>query len=185
MQKDTIPGRLFRGSCLPFASGLCELYSLRWFPRVYCTVKVSGLKCCPSARRANYQDCIRPRRCGVSLLDRSRRRGAAAPRQEQIPAPRTATRKTLARFHRGPDPMRNMPNIPKPAASVQTASTGCCADPGVSSWAVAAVVLMVTVTAAGEAPGVTEVGAIVHTEYAGTPAHGGRGLASLGLRSPR
>ncbi len=64
-----------------------------------------------------------------------------------------------------------MPNSPKPVVNVQKANTGCCVAPGTESCAVVPVVLMVTVTVDGFAPGVTEVGLRVQVENAGTPAH--------------
>lgn len=67
-------------------------------------------------------------------------------------------------------PNRNMPNNPKPGLRVHQANTGLGATPGTERSAVVPVVLMVTVTAAGSAPGVTEAGLTVQVENAGTPA---------------
>ena len=77
----------------------------------------------------------------------------------------------IARFRLGLAPTMNILNSPKPAVSVAQASMVCCTTPGTESCAVVPVVLMVTVTAAALAPGVTDAGVTVQVENAGTPAH--------------
>src|SRR5208282_4586464 len=87
---------------------------------------------------------------------------------------RTSNSKMFARFRPAPAPTTNIPNIPsrpRPVVSVPQASMVGCTAPGAESCAVVPVVLMVTVTAAALAPGVTEAGLTAQVENAGTPAH--------------
>src|SRR5450432_2468242 len=84
---------------------------------------------------------------------------------------RTITKSSiLPRFRPDPAPNKNMPNNPKPEVSVHKANMGRCAAPGRASCEVVPVVLMLTATVVGLAPGVTEVGLRVQVENAGTPA---------------
>ena len=92
------------------------------------------------------------------------------PTHNIIPPIKMIKKRMVAQFRLGLAPNRNMPNNPKPVVSVHTANTVRGAVPGTESCAPVPVVLTLTVIAAGSAPGVTEVGLMVHVENAGTPS---------------